>query len=77
MSPRWKELLVIFFHEILRYVDDVNWRNGQLFFNVFHMSHSSVEGGTGKISDWIIGVNTLNEHFWYGFLMCKKYLFTW
>ena len=25
------------------------------------MSHSSVEGGTGNISDWISGLNTLNE----------------
>ena len=25
-------------------------------FNLFHVSHSSVEGGPGKISDWISGV---------------------
>ena len=25
-------------------------------FNVFHVSDSPMEGGTGKISDWITGV---------------------
>ena len=30
MSPRWVESLLIFFHEISRHVDDVNWRNSYL-----------------------------------------------
>ena len=45
-------------------------------FSMFHVSHSSVEGGTGKISDWIIEAKYFKwEHFSYEFLLREKYLF--
>ena len=116
---------MIFFHEISRHIDDVNWRNSHFYsykfcgsfyihntkevcsssvnilfagekismvkaikllvtksfsysFNVFHVSQLCVEGGTGKVSDWISGVEYFKwKHFLYEFLLCKEYLFIW
>ena len=46
-------------------------------FNVFHVSHSSVEGGPERFLIESLELNTLNENFWYEFLMRKMYLFLW
>ena len=45
-------------------------------FNLFHVSHSSVEGGPGKISDWISGVKKFKwEQFLNEFLLRNTFLF--
>ena len=47
-------------------------------FNMYHVSLSSVEVGTGRISNWISGDKYFKwDYFLYGFLLCKKYLFIW
>ena len=46
-------------------------------FNMFHVSHSSVEGGQERFLIELLELNILNEHFSYEFLLHKKYLFIW